>query len=79
MTGELPPKVKQIVPMLEEALTDRLEQHKDELMELEWINGISFDIIPSDSYAAISFRKQSDYLTMDPFSEDRTLMYSPGD
>ena len=65
--------------MLEEALTDLFEQHKDELMELEWINGISFDIIPSDSYAAISFRKQSDYLTMDPFSEDRTLMYSPGD
>ena len=79
MAGELPPKIKQIVPMLEEALTDLFEQHKDELMELKWINGISFDIIPSDNYAAISFRKQTDYLTMDPFNEDRALMYSAGD
>ncbi len=81
MANPLADKIKQIVPMLEEALVDLFEQHKYELAGLGRINGISFDIIPSayQTYSAISFRKQSDYLSMDPFNEDRALMYSPGD
>ncbi|AWH84707.1 hypothetical protein HYN59_06045 [Flavobacterium album] len=67
--------------MLEEALVDLFELHRDELVALDTVDGISFDIIPSayQTYAAISFRQQSDYLSMDPYNEDRALMYSPGD
>lgn len=74
-------KIAQIAPMLEEALVDLFELHRDEITALETIDGISFDIIPSayQTYAAISFRQQSDYLSMDPYNEDRALMYSPGD
>jgi len=81
MAGTLTNKIKQIVPMLEEALVDLFEQHKAELAVLEPINGISFDIIPSayQTYSAISFRKESDYLSFDPFNEDRAIIYSPAD
>lgn len=54
---------------LEEALLELFELHKDEIAEIAGsVDGISYDILPHERYAAISFRTTED--------EER---YSPGD
>ncbi|WP_345027308.1 hypothetical protein [Flavivirga jejuensis] len=78
----LPEKVAQIIPMLENALVDLFELHKNELAPMEYdISGISFDLIPSayQTYSAISFRQDKDHKDSDTYVDDESLRYSPAD
>lgn len=82
MKTELPPKIAQLIPLVEAALIDLFEQHKDELAPMEYdINGISFDLIPSayQTYSAISLRQEADYQDMETYEVDESMRYSPAD
>ena len=74
--------ISELVPLIEDALIDLFEVYKEDIKAVsEDINGISFDLIPSTycEYSAISFRQESDYLTMDPYNHDEAMELSPAD
>ncbi len=57
----LPEALSQISNELEEALLEVFELHKDEISEIAaLVDGISYDILPHERYAAISFRTTED-------------------
>lgn len=57
----LPEALAKVADDLEDALLELFELHKDEIEEIaESVDGISYDILPHERYAAISFRTTED-------------------
>src|SRR5690606_28718595 len=83
MKDLLPEKIERIIPMYEQALLELFDLHKEELTKLaeldDWVNGISFDIIPNETYSAISFRQGNDYKDPETGVADLSLQYNSAD
>ncbi|HRB73089.1 MAG TPA: hypothetical protein PK776_14695, partial [Flavobacterium sp.] len=57
----LPEALTKVTDDLEAALLELFEEHKDEIAEIaESVDGISYDILPHERYAAVSFRTTKD-------------------
>jgi hypothetical protein len=85
MNDLLPEKIAQIIPMYEQAMLELFDLHKEELTKLsksdDWVDGISYDIIPStyQTYSGVSFRTRSDYKDSETGVPNLSLKNSPGD
>ncbi|RZJ70296.1 hypothetical protein [Flavobacterium sp.] len=76
----LPNALIDVSDKLEVALLELFEVHKTEISEIaDAVDGISYDILPHERYAAVSFRTKSDYDEQEIPTYGNLTKYSPAD